>query len=58
MLVVGLLAACGEAAIEGDVERVEGGCPAIGLALPAAAGWVEADDGQGEVFEGVKDATS
>src|SRR5690349_4988670 len=47
-----LLPACAEAAVEGDVEGVQRGLPAVGPALPAAAGGVEADDDEVEVLEG------
>jgi hypothetical protein len=46
----GLAAAGPEAAVEGDVEGVEGGFPLVGPALAAAAGGVKADDGQVEVL--------
>ena len=42
----------GEAAVEGDVEGVQGGLPPVGPALPSAAGGVQADDDEVEVLEG------
>jgi hypothetical protein len=47
-----LLPACAEAAVEGDVEGVEGGLPPVGPALAASAGGVQADDDEVEVLEG------
>src|SRR4051812_17256860 len=51
-MVVELLAAAGgDAAVEGDVERVEGGFPAVGPAGAAPAGGGEGADGQGQHFQ-------
>src|SRR6516225_9887115 len=47
-----LLPACAEAAVEGDVEGVEGGLPPVGPSLAAAAGRVETHDGQVQALEG------
>src|SRR6266516_6118904 len=49
---MGLLPAGADAAVEGDVEGVEGGLPAVGPAPPAGPGGVQADDGQIQVLEG------
>src|SRR5919198_2563641 len=48
---VGLLPGGAEPAVEGDVEGVQGGLPAVAPALSAAAGGVEADDGEVEVLQ-------
>src|SRR2546421_11074748 len=45
-MLVELLAAGGDAAVEGDVEGAQGGLPAVGPANPSLAGGVEAADGQ------------
>jgi hypothetical protein len=47
-----LLPACAEAAAEGDVERVQGGLPAVGPPLASLAGRVEAHDRQVQAPEG------
>src|SRR5947209_19111630 len=49
---LGLLPARAEAAVEGDVEGVQGGLPAVGPALPASSGGVQAEDDEVEVLEG------
>src|SRR5205823_14817702 len=46
-----LAAAGGDAAVEGDVEGAQGGCPAVGPAGASLAGGVEAADGQVQHFQ-------
>ena len=48
---VGLLPSCAQAAVEGDVEGVEGGLPPVGPALAAPAGGVQAHDRQVQALE-------
>src|SRR6266852_6251181 len=47
-----LLASRAEAAVEGDVEGVQGGLPPVGPPLPAAAGGVQAHDRQVQALQG------
>src|ERR1035438_4967864 len=49
---MGLLTACAEAPVEGDVEGVQGGFPPVAPPLPSSSGGVEADDDEVEVLEG------
>jgi hypothetical protein len=49
---VDLLAAGADASVEGDVEGVEGGFPAVGPAFAAVAGGVQGHGGQVEALEG------
>src|SRR6266496_1320729 len=48
---MGLLPAGADAAVEGDIEGVERGLPAVGPAPAPTAGGVQADDGQIQVLE-------
>jgi hypothetical protein len=50
-MLVGLLAACGQAPVEGDVEGVEGGLPAHRPASLPGAGRVEAHDRHVDALE-------
>src|SRR5205814_4756194 len=47
-----LLPACAEAAVEGDVEGVQGGLPPVGPPLPSSPGGVQADDDEVGVLAG------
>src|ERR1019366_9751636 len=49
---VGLLPSGGQAAIEGDVERIESGLPPVGPAFAALPGRVQAHDRQVQALEG------